>query len=142
MFGHAGPGNMTNMAHPYIHTWLDTVSKRDDNSMYVYFCPCWPRKSSSRRAYIHTQYIHTYIHTYIHLVFARRQATIFPCMFHFRGPCRGNSVGPAGNLHGIYRGFGTRVFMYVCLYVGLTSFYERIETYIHTSTQTNSQLVN
>ena len=44
-----------------------------------------------------------------------QKATIFPCMFHFRGPCRGNSVGPAGNLHGFLLWFWNTSF-----YVGMS----------------------
>ena len=67
MFAHAGRGNMTKTAHTYIHTWADAVSKRVDFFMYVYFCPCRPRKRA--HPYIHT--FQTYItkapiHTYIH----------------------------------------------------------------------------
>ena len=38
MFGHAGRGNITKMAHTYIHTWTNAVSKRVDFSVYVCVC--------------------------------------------------------------------------------------------------------
>ena len=39
------PMQATEMAHPYIHTWTDAVSKWAKIFMYVYFCPCRPRET-------------------------------------------------------------------------------------------------